>query len=288
MSFRSLTLLALLAACAPDLPDDPRSDDVAPAQAAIYGGQLVAEKDAIARSTIALFSEADWQTDHVLVDGSATLVAPNLAVGAAHTCVKFAPAFAAFGPTLPEALPYESFGNRKKFPTVRRVLRCVAHEAYDDDAARSDQQVKPVHDIALFFLEGTPAGFGPARVLAQDAALPTDVTIAGFGAYDGQFDDIYTEGMKPYGLRAVDSFISEVYPASLQFKDGPNPGKGSCQGDSGGSVYVRRTSSQTIPVLAGIPVNGPACDLGIGIDTDVRPHVAWIERVARVTLTVAR
>ena len=269
-------------ACAPDSPAAHGS-----VAERIYGGDVEAAGSVVARSTVALFSGADADTGYVLVDGSATLIAPNLAVGAAHTCLKFRPRYASFGPEMPVAEPFDSFSDARRYPNVRPIVRCVAHPGYDDTAAaRDDYDSHPVHDIALFYLASTPAGFGSARVLAANAPLPGAITLAGFGAHETQFDR-WWEGMQPYALRRVDTFLSEEYRASYQFKDGPNPGKGSCQCDSGGSVYVRITTGTTAPTLAGIPVSGPACDEGIGYNTDIRHHIAWIESTAGVRLSVA-
>ena len=264
------------------------SSTEASAEAPIYGGRVEDEGTLVARSTLALFSGADADTGYALVDGSATLIAPNIAVGAAHTCLKFRPRFASFGPQMPVAEPYGSFADARRYPRVRPVVRCVAHPGYDDTAAsREDHASRPVHDIAVFFLAGTPAGVAPVKLLAPDAELPREITLAGFGAYEDQFDR-WWEGMKPYALRRVDTFVGEEYPASYQFRDGPIQGKGSCQGDSGGSVYVRITAATPELVLAGIPVSGPACDEGIGYNTDIRDHLGWLESTAGQTLRVAR
>ncbi|MBW2529039.1 MAG: trypsin-like serine protease [Deltaproteobacteria bacterium] len=266
-----------LAACSPD--------GLESGSAHIYGGSRVEPGDAIARSTVALLTSSDYDTGHALVDGSATLVGQDVAVGAAHTCLEFRPQYVAFGVQPPGAGFYDSYGDRERYPNVRAIERCLAHEEYDDAAAANDDQAShPVHDIALFFFRDTPASFDPAAVLAPNSELPYEITIAGFGAFEDQFDDLHTTGMKPYDLRAVDTFVSEQYAASLQFQDGPNPGRGSCQGDSGGSVYRRRGSRAERPVLVGIPVSGPACDEGIGYNTDIRGHVAWIEQHGGVSL----
>lgn len=249
----------------------------------IYGGTPVSASDRIALSTVALLSQADDLSGLGLVDGSGTLVAPGVIVGAAHTCLNFQPRFASFGPDIPDEEPWSPYEVGAQYPSLRKIVRCIAHPGYDSDLARSDITDKdPVNDIAVFFVEGMPSSARTASVLSEDASLPTAITIAGFGAHEGQFDGGPGTAER-YGLRSVDSFIGKIFSKSFQFMDGPNPGKGSCQGDSGGSVYRAVRSGEPL-VLIGIPVNGPACDAGIGIDTDVRPFLAWVEKTAGAPL----
>lgn len=257
----------------------------------IYGGVQVTATDPVARSTVAFFSSSDYQTGHALMDGSGTLVAPSVIVGAAHTCRKFNPAFVYFGTNPPDETFYRSYARyvgTSTYPGTRRVTRCVVHPDYDSSASQGDPSTVAPNDIALFFVDSVPSGFVPARVIdPAQANLPSDVTIAGFGAYDDQWDNAAVTGMLPYELRKVDSFLTQAWAASRQLMDGPNPGKGSCQGDSGGSVYAR-TNQSDVPVLLGVPVSGPECDKGIGYNTDLRYFVSWIEETAKVTLTKVR
>lgn len=260
----------------------PASQEV-PSSVAIYGGTPVSAGDRVALATVALLSGADDLSGFGLVDGSGTLVAPGVVLGAAHTCLNFAPTFASFGPAIPDEEPWSPYEVGPKYPSLRKIVRCVAHPGYDSDLARGDAvDERPVNDIAVFFVEETPSWARPASVAAADSELPTKVTIAGFGAHEGQFD-AGAGGGERYGLRAVNSFLGKSFSKSLQFMDGPNPGKGSCQGDSGGSVYRESRPGEPL-VLVGIPVNGPECDAGIGINTDVRPFLGWVERSAGVTL----
>jgi subtilisin-like proprotein convertase family protein len=259
--------------------------------AGIYGGAQVTSTDPVARSTVGLFSKSDYQTGHALIDGSGTLLAPSVIVGAAHTCLNFKPAYVYFGTTPPDedlSKSYTKYIGTSTYPGTRRITRCVAHPNYDSSASQGDPATLAPNDIALFFVDSVPSGFVPARVIdPAQVSVPTDVTIAGFGAYENQWDNAATTGMLPYQLRKVESFLTQAYAASKQLMDGPNPGKGSCQGDSGGSVYAR-TNQTDVPVLLGIPVSGPECDQGIGYDTDVRYFIPWIEATANVMLTKVR
>ena len=208
--------------------------------------------------------------------------------GAAHTCLNFKPTFVNFGPDVPDETngSYSANVGTARYPNTRKMVRCVAHPAYNSQGGGENTQIE-ANDLALFFVDSMPAGFVPAKVVdPSQAVLPYFVTIAGFGAYDNQFDNIQTTGMLPHELRKVESFITAAYPVSKQFKDGPNPGKSTCQGDSGGSVYAKTNLTDT-PILLGIPVSGPECNVGIGYDTDIRYFINWIETTAGVTLTKA-
>lgn len=270
---RTLSLPFVLFACSQGPGSNP----------GIYGGEPVSASDPVNRSTVAFLSQADYATGEALVDGSGTVVADGVVVGAAHTCLGFAPAFAHLGANPPARLPGVSYEAGPRYPTLRRVRRCVAHPDYRPEIGRGeDQESTPVNDIALFFVDPLPAE--PVAVAHPDSTVPRTVRLAGFGAFEGQFDEVMTAGMRPYSLRTVATFVGAVFPASRQFRDGPNPGHGSCQGDSGGSVYawVGRL------VLVGIPVSGPACSDGIGFNTDVRHFVTWIERAAGIRLDTVR
>ncbi len=250
------------------------------AETHVFGGSLVSMNDPVAKSTVGFLSEWDDNTGFAWIDGSATLVAPNILVGAAHTCLNFNPTYAYFGNLPPD------YGVND--PKLVEIVKCIAHPNYNSDSGGADSgSLEPAYDIAVFFIKSTPAGFTPAKILSPNQdTLPELITIAGFGAYEGQMDNLMTTGLLRYELRKVDSFITASFQDMFEFKDGPNPGKGTCQGDSGGPIYSRTNSSDT-PILMGTVVRGPACEEGIGYNTDVRYFVNWIEQTAKVTLTKA-
>ncbi|NRA65887.1 MAG: trypsin-like serine protease [Pseudobacteriovorax sp.] len=241
----------------------------------VFGGRTP-ENPSIRQSSIGLFSQdefyqGDWYAD---IEGSATLIAPTVAVGAAHTCLQFSPRYAILGPST--LLANKSWV---------RINRCVPHDLYrgdlgDEEGYRSQKS----YDMALFFLDQPIPGSSPASITSFEGSLvDTSIVIAGFGSYENQFDLTYDEefqewiSFRPFSLRSVSTFATEEWTSAQHFKDGPNPGKGSRQGDSGGSVYIKSGDDQSYQLL-GMPLSGPACDEGIGYNLDIRYYKDWIFR----------
>ena len=268
-------------------------------QQAIYGGIDPVKEDPIIASTLALFRQGDADYDFALVDGSATLISPTVALGAAHTCEKFKPLFATIGPDLPYDYPVSFEEQLQQNPkgSMAQIVSCVMHPKYEEGAHQP-------HDIALFYLSHQPEGSQVASIIAPDSILPSQVTIAGFGARSGQFD-MWWEEIEAYRLQRVDTRISTIFEDRFLFMDGPNYGKGSCQGDSGGPIYkriprewndqnqvdhedvesqARNAIEPLMPLVIGSVVMGPACEEGIGYNTDLRHYIEWIANQPQVEL----
>ena len=265
---------------------------------AIFGGYNPSDEDLVVKSTIGLFSKSDPDGEFAYIDGSATLISPTVALGAAHTCEMFTPTFAIVGVNVPleSDIDFEDQYAADPLGKIALVERCEIHPDFDEENSRPN-------DIALFYLSHPPMGSSPAAILDPTSVLPKYVTLAGYGAHEGQFDR-WWEGVPPFELRRVDSFISAQYPMRGLFKDGPNEGRGSCQGDSGGPIYIRLPTAKSgplieeefvgmsesdqesgllqqetlalEPILLGSVVMGPECNKGIGFNTDVRQYVDWI------------
>ena len=171
----------------------------------IYGGVDLEEGDPFISSTLALFSKVDLEYGFAQVDGSATLISPTVALGAAHTCALFHPQFASLGPHTPneDEASFESQLRDAPQGELVRILSCVTHPEYQRGAYRPN-------DIALFYLSHTPLGARPAAIIDPSSSLPTAVTIVGYGARDGQFDT-WWEGIEAYRLQRVDSWISVAF-----------------------------------------------------------------------------
>ncbi|MEE2645430.1 MAG: trypsin-like serine protease [Myxococcota bacterium] len=271
----------------------------------IYGGVDPEEGDPFISSTLALFSRVDLEYGFAEVDGSATLISPTVALGAAHTCTLFDPQFASLGLHTPreDEASFERQLRDAPQGELVRILSCVTHPDYTRDAHRPN-------DIALFYLSHTPLGARPAAIIDPSSPLPTAVTIVGYGARDGQFD-AWWEGIEAYRLQRVDTWISATFQERGLFMDGPQLGHGSCQGDSGGPIYQRRQQVRATqapeadtqadqgpgssdefasqggpPLLLGAVVMGPECDEGIGYNSDLRQYVDWIASQEGVSLQI--
>lgn len=243
----------------------------------IFGGVEVEDTDPVSLSSIALIEGDGEQVC------SGTLITPNMIVSAAHCFTKFSPYYVSFGSEVAQKVFWtDDLSDRRKFPNFREITSYKVHPDYDSSVSNENaEETRPSNDIAIAFIEdGAPEGFTPARVIAPGSALTTDITIAGFGAFP-EYDPLDPE---PPRLRKVDTFIGAFLPQSKMIKDGPNPGKGSCVRDSGGSIYLRTDLSQT-PIVIGNVVSGPLdCSEGIGYNSDFRYFTPWIEAESGQTL----
>ena len=274
-SIALLTLSLAPSACSDDIGGGGSS--TGSAAQAIFGGVEVDAADPVASSTIALL-EGDGEQIC-----SGTLITPRLILSAAHCFATFTPYYVSFGTEVAQKTFWtDDLGDRDKFPHVREIESFAIHPDYDPSATRDNaEESRPPNDVAIAVIAGgAPDGLVPARVIAPTSALTTDITLAGFGA----FPDYDPLDPAPPRLRKVNTFIGELLLPSKMLKDGPNPGRGSCVRDSGGSVYLR-TGLGDRPVLVGNVVSGPYdCSEGLGYDSDLRHYVTWIERTFGVTL----
>ncbi len=252
------------------------SDEVAPK--AIFGGVEVESTDPISLSSIALLEGDGEQVC------SGTLITANVIVSAAHCFTTFSPYYVSFGGEVPQKTFWtDDLSDRRKFPNVREIASFAVHPDYDSSVTGDNaEELRPPNDIAFAIIaDGAPSGFVPARVIAPGSALTTDITIAGFGAFP-EYDPM---DPAPPRLRKVDTFIGAILSQSKLLKDGPNPGKGSCVRDSGGSIYLRTNLTET-PIVIGNVVSGPLdCSEGLGYNTDLRHYVPWLESATGQTLT---
>lgn len=248
------------------------------AATSIFGGEIVETSDPVSLSSIALLEGDGEQVC------SGTLIASNVIVTAAHCFTSFTPYYVSFGPLVAEKTFWtDNLSDRTKFPNIREIDSHTIHPKYDRTVTQNnEEELRPANDIAVaMIVDGAPAGFSPARVIAPSSSLASEITIAGFGAHP----DYDPQNPETPRLRRVDTFIGTLLPQSKLFKDGPNPGKGSCVRDSGGSIYLR-TNSTDIPVVIGNVVSGPwDCSEGTGYNTDFRYYVTWMEKTAGIRLT---
>ena len=253
-----------LSACAPhNEAEDYQTLDVTSYQG-IVGGEKVAADDALSKSTVGI--GAAFQG--VICTG--TLISKNLVVTAAHCTGTVAN---------PRSLVV-TFGNNiaSKDLQVRKVLggRAPANWA----KVTADQE-KDWNDIAVLRIEGeAPAGFVPAVLLANKAALKDDleVTIAGFGMTSMK-PAKYTDLLLKAGIKLTNAKFADTEILFAQTKDG----KGACHGDSGGPAYITMKGRA---VLIGVTsrsateAGGLTCLEG-SIYTSIAGHIEFLRQAAK-------
>jgi hypothetical protein len=138
--------------------------------------------------------------------------------------------------------------------------------------ARQRLAGKPPNDIALLILDNpAPSEFKPASLPnpQTEAKVGDPLLIAGYG--------VTNESNKTGTgvLFSVPTKIGSISPVEKEFVSGKTVGRSSCNGDSGGPVYLDQNQSLT---LLGIVSRGPqqCAEAGVGTNTDLRFFEKWI------------
>jgi|GEM_PF-2909542 len=312
----SLSCAALMMACG---NDSARSANESESRVTISGGKAAAglAPAGITRSTIALANNADFFNDslnHRSAYCSGVVLTKNLVLTAAHCAQDLGKTryLAVFATDMKTA-------RKNTAALTREITAAVKHPGYPDvvehrmgydmvtnafidspDKWMAANPGKAPHDIAiLYFKGGLPAGFEPAKLVAQDEFSP-DVTLAGFGVTSvSNISDTgvlrFVEGVKakvPEGDAASRHFIMTGKTVDVSdMAKGTRP-LGACPGDSGGPSFISKNGSL---LLAGILSLGEserltdttswsycgghkvgAAERDFNVYTDVRAYSGWI------------
>lgn len=176
--------------------------------------------------------------------GSATLVAPDVALTAAHCIESYS--------------QYVSFGlNARDFDEANcpagnlfAVRRAIPHPGYDARPQRMSRFGDPENDIGLLFLDAPVPGIAPARFDAgRELRSGNLVALAGYGPYASAstlIDDQTPLPQRTHGSTRIKSVHSHLF-----FTETSSPHALLSQSDSGGGTY-HSADDNGAPVLVGV------------------------------------
>lgn len=226
--FQSLVLVLVLTGLVACSPASKVETQVTAQSTGIIGGEPVASKDPIAKSTVAIIASVvtkDGQEGQSICTGS--LLKNSMVLTAGH-CVPV-------GDEFQEVALYIIFNpdlNKMQRTDVRLVTDAVIHPEY----GKMGQEGEDANDVAVLKFAGAlPRGYQTAKFLADESLLTTGtkVTLAGYGL-------IETDGVNTKSddhLRKVDVEIVESFGKTEILLD-QTQGKGACHGDSGGPAFL--------------------------------------------------
>lgn len=227
----------------------------------IYGGTKVTADEAVAKFTVVLM-----QSKGTVCSG--VLIAPRLVLTAGH-CYFLVDSHKPI---------YVGFGLKDKDVKKVQVAHFAPNDKFDAAAGKLGGIDIEVNDISLIELaEDAPTGYAPLPMLQSSDVLSVGepIVLAGFGK-----TDVKT------GFFGLSTVVGELYEVSTELlleasaaKEvwmGNVPGKGACNGDSGGPALVVRDGEFK---LLGVTSRGRNCRSEY-IYTDVRYFQDWIQETA--------
>ncbi len=273
----NLSLLALLASCAPKAADLGSYLGDVTLQSGIIGGS---DADATYEKQHGIVGVYDTEQGG-LCTGS--LIGNGLVLTAGHCANVDHPEkmIIFFGPNFDDIIAQANNGDHSN---LRRVVRAVRHEKYKEE---KPDILSTNNDISLLRFQGdNVAGYLTVQLATaqQASALQkgTSVTLAGYGLSEYTFDPTSGKKLSSKGaglLRMVDGVkIISVLATGEEITFDQSQGKGACHGDSGGPAYFVDANGATW--LVGVTSRGGSqidrCD-GTSIYTGVIGYTDWIQ-----------
>lgn len=226
----------------------------------IFGGVEFDGMTEIRRSMVILrhFNLATGQLEATC---SGTLIGKNIVLTAAHC----APApgidvFVVFSNTA-------SAAEIVKPNAAGLALEFVKHPNYDPRFAINN------NDLALLFFhttDGVPQGFKPRRLPENKSYPVSSFVVAGAGLNT------------PYGTAGTLRYAYLSANVLTKLEDGimwfnQKGGKGICDGDSGGPLFIEKNRSLTFVGVTSFSMNAEGKCTGAGF-VNIRPHLSWIQK----------
>ena len=192
--------------------------------------------------------------------GSATLIAPQYVLTAAHCCNGVA----------------DGDGRFYLGDTVYSTSRVFVHPDYDGWLVGSDDG----NDIAIYKLDRPVIGVAPTPVFRGTPVVGQTLTLVGFGAGGtGASGHNYDFGIKRVGTTRLDEVTDRLIRWEFDSENEAN----TAPGDSGGPAYL---TVGGVLYVAGVTSGGDQENAGLGdssFDTRVDAYLDWIDSIIGTT-----
>lgn len=220
----------------------PTSKIDATSAAKIINGRDVTTKDIFAKHIVGIVYKGDTMCTGVIIAKNAILTAAHCAEDLKKSKV--------------------SFGFNKKQLQFRDITNFIAHKEYEESIIEID--TIPANDILVLKFRGElPAGYEPAEISDQDLVQNNAVvTISGYGRDEANEYDV---------LKVTEAPV--VQSAAYEFRTDEKK-TGSCDGDSGGPVFLKNSDDKYM--LVGAVSRGDQYCHQFGIYENVTYYKTWI------------
>lgn len=208
----------------------------------IINGREVSKTEIFAKHVVGIFKKGETKCTGVLVSKNAVLTAAHCLPDISKASI--------------------SFGLNKKNLQLLPINGHLQHPQYDESIVGIVED--PANDVMVVTFRGDlPAGYDPAEISDQDLVQKGSVVlIAGYGRDE---DDQYDY------LNATE--VNVVEAVSFEFRTEEKK-SGSCDGDSGGPVFMKNSENKYL-LVGSVSRGDPSC-FQYGIYENMSYYKNWI------------